>query len=118
VSRRKRYDDVRTVGRSEIVPFVPGEDPKHRHYRRLRANLGSEENVRAWCTKRGISLSVHNDGHHWVFSIPGGGVVEWWPSSAKCVANRDYKSGVHVHDWQQLRRLMTDAIKLSKGSND
>jgi hypothetical protein len=94
------FRDRSSAGRSSIVPFVPGEDSGDRHDRRLSANLCDENDARAAAKAIGLVLKIANDGHHWMFTSPGF-VADWWPSSAKLVFNKEFRRGVHCHDWQQ-----------------
>lgn len=68
----------------------------------MERNLSLEDQTREEAGKLGYHLSVHNDGHHWVFRDGSGRVAEWWPSSAKLVLNRDYGRCIHAHDWPQV----------------
>lgn len=102
----RRFKDRKTVGRSEIVPFIPGESARRRHKRRLKTNREQFEDVaKEWCAARDITLMVANRGHHWKFAKDRM-VVEWWPSSAKFVFDKQYNKGVHVHDWTQAKVLI------------
>lgn len=100
-----KHGDQRSVGRSKLVPFVPGEDAGSRHQRRLVLNLKAKGELEAWCRERGVQFKVGNDGHHWRFKR-GELVAEWWPSSAKLVLQQRYEQGVHVHDHEQARKLL------------
>jgi len=101
MARRSRYDDVSSLGRSDVVPYRRWEDPAGRHARRLYTNLKYQADVRVWAQRLGIDLKISNEGHHWRL-VFGTRVAEWWPSSAKLVLDRNYDSGVHVHDFQQV----------------
>ena len=100
-----KHGDSRSVGRSKLVPFVPGEDASSRHNRRLALNLEAKGKLEAWCRELGVQFKVGNDGHHWRFKR-GELVAEWWPSSAKLVLQQRYEDGVHVHDHEQARKLL------------
>lgn len=113
-----KYTDTSTVGRSSLVPYVEGESPKDRHRRRFDAAnsmishlqeliLGSQE-------ARGWNLTITNNGHHWKLKR-GKKSVEWWPSSAKVVVNHRWQNGTHVHDVQQLFRLLLKQNKRKNG---
>ena len=96
-----KYRDRRTLGRSELVPFLPDESASERHSRRLHANLEARTDVASALTNAGFDLVVKNDGQHWI--IRKGEIVwEWWPSSAKLVRNKNWRAGVHCHDYKQL----------------
>lgn len=106
--------DVRSMGRSKIVPFVEGEHAKDRHERRLRVNLETGRvEVEEWCKPLGVTLEIKNGGHHWIFRRDNW-IAEWWPSSAKLVVGRSYGRGIHAHDWQQVTRLLS--ARLRKGA--
>ena len=66
-----KYRDIRSLGRSVLVPKKHGETASERHERRLNANLQRERCVRDWCVKRAVQLSITNNGHHWKFSKDG-----------------------------------------------
>ena len=98
-----KFRDKATVGRSAIVPFVPGESPQDRHYRRHKAAMDRLASVDAAICTRGYRIAIANEGQHWTISGDGS-VWEWWPSSAKLVLNRNYRRGIHCHDTNQLIR--------------
>lgn len=100
---RQRYSDSRSAGRSESVPYIPGEPKGDRHERRLRAGLDVEQELSAWCRERGVALEIKNEGHHWRFTH-GKKALDWWPSSAKMVFGGQWKRGLHVHDAGQARK--------------
>jgi len=72
-----------------------------RHDRRKETNAQHFEEVQLWCEHNGWSVEVKNHGHHWIFHKEGT-LAEWWPSSAKCVLNKHWRKGIHVHDWRQM----------------
>jgi len=111
MSRRKRFEDQHKIGHSSIVPIVPGESTSERHERRLLANLGAEESVREWCVQNKIKLTITNHGHHWQL-ILGKQRAEWWPSSAKLIFNKEWRKGIHCHDYTQLKQVVTEKWKL------
>ena len=100
-----RRSDATSAGKSEEVPYIEGESASDRHQRRLDAAQAALAEVAPWCEEHGVCLTVSNDGHHWRFNI-GGGVAEWWPSSAKLVFDKKWDDGVHVHGTKQLLRLL------------
>ena len=73
-----------------------------------------EDEVRAWAERRGCSLRVLNDGHHWLFQQPGL-IAEWWPSSAKLVLNRDYLHGHHAPHWPEVAAMLNAAMGSTPG---
>lgn len=89
-----------------VCKYRKGESGRARHKRRLQFNVSEflDEAI-AWSDERGIVLSVSNEAHHWRFSR-GKTLVEWWPSSAKCVVNLQWNNGIHVHDWIQLQEVL------------
>lgn len=110
MSRRFRYADRASAGRSQIAPFLPGEGHRDRHARRLSVNLDAEASMRAWADEHGLALYITNNGHHWRFEC-GTFMAEWWPSSAKLVFGRQYKRGIHVHDWTQVQREIVKCLQ-------
>lgn len=83
------------------VRYRRGESWSERHQRRFRINLRFLPDARRWCRERSIAFEVTHSGHHWQFEVQGV-PVDWWPASAKCVVNKKFESGIHVHDWPQL----------------
>jgi hypothetical protein len=106
-------DDVRSVGRSKIVPFIPGEAAMDRHDRRKNENLKRADTMRTWCRAVDVSFKISNDGHHWRFRS-GDRFAEWWPSSAKLVRQGDYDRGIHVHDVHQAINILSGHFKTKK----
>lgn len=98
---RRRFGDASRVGRSKVCGYVVGESAADRHARRLATALANDAGLKAWLEKNGWSLAISNEGHHWRM-VKGGTVVEWWPSSAKCVVNQNWRGGVHCHDGSQV----------------
>ena len=96
-----KYRDIRSLGKSKLVPPLHGETASQRHERRLLANLRNDWKVKDWCSQNGVTLKITNDGNHWKFEKVGF-VAEWWPSSAKLVFQCRYTKGVHAHDWEQV----------------
>lgn len=99
--KRRRYPDRHKAGASRVVPFREGETRRQRHARRLRVNIAARQTLSAWCRARGVCLAVKNDDHHWMFSR-GNALVEWWPSSAKLVVDKEWRNAWHCHDWKQV----------------
>lgn len=95
------YKDTRSLGNSDIAPFKPGESPQKRHGRRKQTNLKFRDELAGWCKDNGWTFQVKNNGHHWIFS-KGKTLFECWPSSAKLVRNKDWRRGLHCHDWLKL----------------
>ncbi len=103
-------DDVRSVGRSKLVPFIQGESAAARHERRKAENLRMSRALESWCRASGISFKISNEGHHWRFRKEGL-FAEWWPSSAKLVRQGDYDRGIHVHDVNQAMKILSAFFK-------
>ncbi|SRR5229473_3838928 len=95
--------DARSAGKSVIVPFVRDEPAADRHERRLRANLEARDQFAATLARAGFAMAIKNEGQHWIIRN-GVDAWEWWPSSAKFVKNKQWRKGVHCHDYQQVLR--------------
>ena len=95
------YYDVATPGKSKVVPYREGESSPNRHKRRLNEACKALGDVVVKCKQFGIAVDTFNNLQHWRFTSSHV-YAEWWPSSAKLVFNRDYKRGVHCHDWEQV----------------
>jgi len=105
MSRRTRIRDVKHAGRSSLVPYRRGENPRQRHARRLHSNLHYEAQVREWCHDHGFGLRISNEGHHWQLTKDKF-VAEWWPSSAKLVFHKQWNQGCHCHDYRQALEMI------------
>jgi len=92
--------DKHSAGRSQIIPHRKCEGPKDRHERRLTVNLRNKQIVEQWCADNGVVIKINNQGHHWMFS-QSKKIVEWWPSSAKLIINKQWNNGIHIHDYEQ-----------------
>ena len=101
-NKRFRNPDKYKKGRSSLVPYIESESWKERHQRRKNHALQNRNNVETWCVKHKWKLFINNEGHHWLFFTEERKQVEWWPSSGKLVIGKQYKSGIHVHDYKQL----------------
>jgi len=104
-----RYGDSKKAGSSKLVPYKHGEEPGERHARRLATNEKRLDEVREWCASEGVRLTVHNDGHHWIFA-KAGHTVEWWPSSAKLIVDKQWGGGTHVHDHLQAIKIIREKL--------
>lgn len=107
-----KYRDRSGMGRSQLIPYQPGESALYRHGRRLMTNLAHSGEVTAWCFERAVTVTISNHGHHWKF-IYGHKLAEWWPSSAKLVFERTYHQGVHCHDYGQVMAALSKRWKLA-----
>jgi hypothetical protein len=105
VSRRHR--DVFGYEPSKLVPFVPDEEADDRHFRRYKFNLERSVDASGWCRENGIFLEIRNNGHRWTFRYKEN-TVDWYPSSAKLIINRDWENGYHIYDWIQAREIVFD----------
>lgn len=104
--RRHRFKDRTKSNVPAASRFIEGEGWRERHSRRLSFNLEKfQGEAEGWAKNRGISLKITNGGHHWHFQRSGK-IVEWWPSSAKCVVQKKWRNGIHVHDWGQLKPIL------------
>jgi len=106
-----RYRDVTQAGRSRLVPYRRGEDARDRHRRRAQRNRAARGRMVSWCDAIGVRLTVHNRGHHWRFVLPDGRAIDWWPSSAKLIIDQQWRKGIHVHDYQQVKRIIAGLVK-------
>lgn len=97
--------DRSSCGRSKIVPFLADEDASSRHARRMSAAHVERDEFRVYVQSLGGLLEIMNEGHHWRMSFPAWR-AEWWPSSAKCVIEKRWNQGLHVHDLMQLRKVL------------
>jgi hypothetical protein len=86
-----------------MVPYLIGEDPKDRHFRRFTSNNDPNyvQKISEFCTQHGVIFKINNNGHHWHFEKQSK-FVDWWPSTAKLVLNQNWKRGIHVHDYGQV----------------
>jgi hypothetical protein len=111
-----RHSDIKSLGRSKVVPYIEGELPADRHVRRLEAAMHHRWQTRLenWCTGNGCTLIISNHGQHW--RITGNLNAEWWPSSAKLVMERRYDRGIHCHDVAQLLKFL-DRQKRTSGAS-
>lgn len=103
-----RYKDKVSAGHSEIVPYKHGEDPRTRHSRRLSENSAHVPEMKASIESMGYSLEIKNFGHHWIFKKGSNTTWEWWPSSAKLVLNKQYRKGIHCHDFRQVLKVLSE----------
>lgn len=102
-----KHLDASGAGRSKLIPFDPDESAAARHERRLQENLKAVDELKAWCKERNVDIRISNEGQHWRFKY-WHSIAEWWPSSAKLVFNKNWDSGIHVHDYQQLKAQLID----------
>jgi hypothetical protein len=48
--------DSKNAGRSDLVPFVPGEAAMDRHARRKETNLAALQEADEWCKRLGVTV--------------------------------------------------------------
>lgn len=113
MSKRKRYRDRTKADVAPVVmKYIQGEGGKSRHARRLQTNVAQfAEAAREWAEANSIHCRITNGNHHWKF-MRESKVVEWWPSSAKCVIGKQWKKGIHVHEWPQLLIILKREFKI------
>jgi len=100
--RKTRNPDKYQLGRSSLAPYISSESWQTRHHRRMNLALQNKAEVELWCKKHRWRLEVKNNGHHWIFWTHQNKMIEWWPSSGKLTIGKNWKSGIHCHDYQQL----------------
>lgn len=111
-----KHKDKLKFGSSKEVPHIDGEAAMVRHDRRKDAFTNCRGQFEKFCVHQGFKLKIHNDDHHWQISH-GKTLIEFWPSSAKLIINKQWKSGIHVHDYKQLTTIL-NIVKLTKtGAN-
>ncbi len=116
MSRKKRsIPDKTSEGRSDAVPFDPYEDFKERHARRLGVNVTNKDLMLEFCKDHKIDFAVKNNEHHWMFIFDKKLWVEWWPSTAKLVINKQWNKGRHVHDIFQVMLILKRTFDLRDG---
>ena len=115
--RKRSIPDSKSVGRSRIVPYLPNEDFRTRHRRRLTTNLEQEADVRRWCAQRGLKLGITNDGHHWQIT-DGLFLAEWWRSTAKLVIGTRWHTGIHCHDYSQVLKVIQNTYGKAQPDRD
>lgn len=120
-----KYKDTQHRGKSEFCKRRRREPWKKRHARRY-GTANAEESmsvIREWCEHNGCELHVRNNGHHWIINPDGWPIrdgagnpvhlIQWWPSTAKCVIACRWTEGVHLHGVDQLIAEVERAIKLT-----
>lgn len=106
---KRRFKDVRpAIVPPKVMRQIPGESYQERHKRRLETNVKGKNEVESFCGCNGLKLAITNNGHHWSIYYLAAVIgvdpqwAEWWPSSAKLVFRKQWKKGVHCHDYTQL----------------
>lgn len=101
-----KYKDMNGLGKSKLCPKKKDELATDRHHRRKLFNSKRFTVVRDFCNEHGLRLKITNGFHHWQAS-KNGRVVEWWPSSAKVVIDKQWQKGIHVHDYKQFIAVLS-----------
>jgi len=66
--------------------------------------------LKEWAEKHGLFLRITNDQHHWSFYKEGKVFFEWWPSTGKMVANKEWEKSKRIRDTAHLMAVMTPTI--------
>ncbi len=102
MSKRRKFRDRRSASTTPQSVRAHGLSWRQRHAKRLAFNVENyKDSAIIWSAERGVLLTITNGNHHWKFERDGL-IVEWWPSSAKCVIGKQWRNGIHTHDWTQL----------------
>ena len=96
-----RFSDTRSAGRSNLVPYIEDETMQERHSRRQAVAEDTEGQLRVWCDEHGWHLTVHDGGGQFMMRRKKV-LVEWWPSTAKLVINKNWRGGIHCHDYHKV----------------
>lgn len=113
-----RHADASSMGRSRRAPFVVGETPAERHARRLRVALSCRDALERWLAERGLVLRISHHDLHWRILSDGKPAVQWWPSTAKAVIGERWEKGVHCHDVDQLRELISRRVLNGRSASE
>ncbi len=106
-----KYKDKNGMGKSKLCPKVKGESEKsgERHARRKSFNLKRFKIIERFCENNNLVFRLLNNGHHWQVESDKK-IIEWWPSSAKVVVNKNWKRGIHCHDYEQFIEIIKKEI--------
>lgn len=109
--RKRRYRDV-----AAIPSTFNGRNMDWRARHDSRKSLANRNARNAGIAFASIGgwLVIRNEGHHWQIHFPKM-LVEWWPASAKLVIGQNWKSGIHVHRWQELFNYMRKETNCDDG---
>ena len=110
LGNRSRITDSQKIGKSKIVPYKDCETAGERHQRRFETNNRNKIIVQTWCKENRFVLDVKNGGHHWIIKKKNI-LIEWWPSSAKLVINKEWYNSIYCHDYLQLIDLLSKKFK-------
>lgn len=103
--------DTRLAGRSKLIPYNYCEGRKARHRRRKRVNVYMKDYLHEWCKNNGWTLEIKDNGYHWILYYNQLELcVEWWPSGAKLIINKDWENGLHCYDIDQVKKTLRKAV--------
>ncbi len=97
--------DKKFLGRSKLIPYIPGEVAIKRHSRRLAINISYWEVFHDYLHRHNFNCSQSQDQEHWTI-YNGKEYYEFWPRSAKLIRNRKYRHGIHSHDILQVLEVI------------
>ncbi len=67
----------------------------------------NETNVRQEAASLGLSLTLKNNGEHWIFREAAGVLCEWWPSTDRLVFKKTWKQPC----WAATPKLLFQFIR-------
>lgn len=106
-NRKKRYRDVVSVGPSKSTEHLRNAPGCIRHRERLRIAYSCRHDAMLRVKEMGLVLAVNEQ--HWRVYFPdstgSSPLVEWWPSTAKCVIFQRWGKGLHVHNAGQFLEI-------------
>lgn len=107
-----KHKDITGMGKSTLCPKRKDEleSSSDRHFRRKIFNEKQFSVVEEFCQNRGLRFRLLNCKHHWQVSRENT-MVEWWPSSAKVIINKNWGRGVHCHDYEQFIGILKKQFK-------
>lgn len=110
--KSKRHRDVCSAGSSPVTKHLVNEEFDVRHRERLRLAHSCREEVRA--SIESLGLVFKQNDQHWRVYFPDvqgrSPLIEWWPSTAKCVVFQRWGSGIHVHDARQFVEIVKKLV--------
>jgi hypothetical protein len=110
--RRKRHRDIVSIGSSKLTSHLVNEQFRQRHSGRLGIAHDNREWLAASVSALGLVL-INNEQHWRVYfneARDHSPLVEWWPSTAKCVIFQRWGRGIHVHDVEQLLTVIQKLV--------
>lgn len=114
-----KFRDKRNA-RAKATLCKPKRDEgwEKRHDRRFKiaGSFRSWNAAQQFCIDHGLIFYVANEGHHWIFHLPGNELhlAQWWPRTAKLVIWHRYKEAIHAHDILQVTEEIEFALKRHK----